>query len=669
MSVSIAGVTDGDNPGTGAITGPVVYYWQFEADPGSNTFEDILVLSGGEDIPVTGTTFTPGDDLVGLALRVKAVYQDANGVLEEVFSATTAPVANAVNDLPTFGPTINNLRPREGLLLTVNAATILDLDGTATALAANAFSFQWQQSADGGTTWTPIAGATGDSFLPEQGQVGLLLRVAATYTDDGNFSQTVFSLPTGVVGDLFIGTAGGNTFLGTSGDDAAFGEGGNDVLRGFVGNDTLDGDIGNDTLDGGTGIDTMSGGIGNDTYVVDNASDVVLEEGGEGTDTVQTSLVTYTLAENVENLTLISVANGGPTPGTVTTNFIWNGNALDNVITSNGGNDVLSGEGGNDTLTGNAGIDTLNGGTGIDTLNGGAGNDILVGGADSDTANGGAGDDRFVATVNDGNDTYNGGGDIDSYDLSGTTAGATIVVGSATSADIGSDTLTGIENYIGSQGGDIITVNGGINIIDGQGGSDTINAGGNNDTVTGGAGNDTLNGEAGNDTLDGGADDDTVRGGAGNDILAGGSGNDIFEYIIGDGADSVNGGSDSDTLNIVGTADANQLDVIFNGTSIIQFELGTVTGVEAMAADLLGGADRLSYAGTTVGVEVNLSGGTASGFSTIAGIENVTGGSGADILRGDGNAQVNNLAGGGGDDTYYADNVDTITEAASAGVD
>jgi Ca2+-binding RTX toxin-like protein len=238
----------------------------------------------------------------------------------------------------------------------------------------------------------------------------------------------------------------------------------------------------------------------------------------------------------------------------------------------------------------------------------------------------------------------------------------------ATSTAVGTDTLTAIENYIGSQGNDSITVNGGINVIDGQAGNDTINAGGNNDTVFGGIGNDTLNGEAGNDTMDGGADNDTLRGGAGNDTLAGGTGNDIFQYVIGDGVDAVDGGLGSDTLNILGTAAANTLDVIFSGT-ITQFEGGTVTGVEAVTADLLGGADRLSYAGSTSGVAVDLPAGTASGFSSIAGIENVTDGSGADTLRANGNAQNNNLAGGLGDDTYFADNGDTITEAAGAGTD
>ena len=56
--------------------------------------------------------------------------------------------------------------------------------------------------------------------------------------------------------------------------------------------------------------------------------------------------------------------------------------------------------------------------------------------------------------------------------------------------------------------------------------------------------------------------------------------------------------------------------------------------------------------------------GTASGFTSIAGIENVTGGSGNDTLTGAGNALVNNLTGGAGNDTYFADLGDTITEAA-----
>ena len=56
--------------------------------PGVGVFADILSdFAAGEVARVDGPTFTPTDAEVGLALRVRAVYKDANGVLEEVFSA------------------------------------------------------------------------------------------------------------------------------------------------------------------------------------------------------------------------------------------------------------------------------------------------------------------------------------------------------------------------------------------------------------------------------------------------------------------------------------------------------------------------------------------------------------------------------------------------------
>jgi serralysin len=180
----------------------------------------------------------------------------------------------------------------------------------------------------------------------------------------------------GGVGDDMIG--------GDDGNDILYGEDGNDTLQGAAGDDRLYGGAGNDTLNGGAGNDYMEGGTGNDYYYVYDAGDVVVERPGEGTDTVQTTLSTYRLPENVENL----IYYGGGITGT--------GNALDNVMTGSGGNDSFHGGGGNDALYGGDGSDTLYGEDGDDALNGGNGDDVLVGGAGADKLYGGGGADRFV---------------------------------------------------------------------------------------------------------------------------------------------------------------------------------------------------------------------------------------------------------------------------------
>jgi Ca2+-binding RTX toxin-like protein len=78
-------------------------------------------------------------------------------------------------------------------------------------------------------------------------------------------------------------------------------------ITGTAGNNTLTGTANDDYIDGGAGNDTLIGGAGNDTYIVDSTTDTITENANEGTDTVRSS-VTYTLAANVENLTLTGTA-------------------------------------------------------------------------------------------------------------------------------------------------------------------------------------------------------------------------------------------------------------------------------------------------------------------------------------------------------------------------
>jgi Ca2+-binding RTX toxin-like protein len=135
---------------------------------------------------------------------------------------------------------------------------------------------------------------------------------------------------------------------GGEGNDKLKGTANDDNINGNAGNDSISGLAGNDFLDGGVGNDNMIGGLGDDTYYVDSTKDVITERVNEGIDTL-VSTITYTLANNVENLTL---------SGSSSINGI--GNLLNN------------------TVIGNSGANLINGGLGNDTLTGGAGNDIFV---------------------------------------------------------------------------------------------------------------------------------------------------------------------------------------------------------------------------------------------------------------------------------------------------
>ena len=351
--------------------------------------------------------------------------------------------------------------------------------------------------------------------------------------------------------DLLQGGAGDDQLFGLEGDDALYGNAGNDFLDGGTGSDFMQGGSGNDAyvvddttdfvfenvfggtdtvlssvsytlaanvenltltgaaaidgtgnalaniltgnsannvLDGGTGADTLIGGSGNDTYVVDNLSDVVVENAGDGTDTVQSS-VTYTLAANVENLTLIGTGsiNGA-------------GNSLDNLIIGNSANNVLDG------------------GFGADTLIGGSGNDTYVVDNIGDlvTENMAEGTDTVQSAI-----TYLLGGNVENLILTGTAA----INGTGNSLD---NALTG---------------NSGNNTLNGDAGSDTLNGGLGDDTLYGADGTDMLNGGAGNDTLEGGSGNDVLDGGADLDSLRGGTGDDT--YVI----NAALGGPTSLTIN------------------------------------------------------------------------------------------------------------------------
>jgi len=579
--------------------------------------------------------------------------------------------------------------------------------------------------------------------------------------------------------DRMFGGAGNDTLRGLSGDDRLEGEDGNDSLVGGAGNDNMTGGAGNDVyvvdavgdivtesandgidtvqsavtwtlgadvenltltgttaingtgnvlantlignaaanrLDGGAGTDAMSGGAGNDTYVVDSAGDTITEAAGGGTDTVEASL-TWTLAADVENLTLTGAAAINAT-----------GNTLANALRGNAGNNTLNGGFGNDTMLGGAGDDTyivdatgdvvtenasegtdivqasvtwtlgsnvenliltgtaainatgntldnvLVGNTSNNTLTGGAGNDSLDGGAGTDTLIGGAGNDSY---------TVDATGDVVTENASE----GTDTVNSSVTWTLGSNlenlTLTGTA-AINATGNTL------VNTLRGNAANNLLNGGTGNDTMLGGAGDDTYvvdttgdvlteNANEGTDTVQSGvtwtlgsnlenltltgttaingtgnALDNRLTGNSANNTLTGGAGNDVLDG--GTGNDTMLGGAGNDSYVVNVTTDV----VTENANE------GTDTVNSAVTWTLGNNLENLTLTGTSA---INGTGNALANLLTGNSANNtLTSGAGNDTL--DGGAGNDTMLGGAGDDSYFVNVAsDVVTENANEGTD
>jgi Ca2+-binding RTX toxin-like protein len=520
----------------------------------------------------------------------------------------------------------------EGLELDVLGNPVLDADGNTIALAAALQSIDRIETSLGSYSLAPASRAFIENL---------------TYTGSGTFNGTGNALRNHIIGgagnDTLNGGAGIDTLEGGAGDDTydvdstqdviiegvnagtdlvrssvsytlganlenlnltggningtgnglanvINGSGGNNQLSGGAGNDTLNGGNGNDTLIGGEGNDSLVGGAGNDVYVISDGTDTIVEGANAGTDTVETTLNSFSLAAiaNVENLSF-----------TGTGAFAGTGNTLANVITGGVGSDTLDGGAGNDTLNGGNGDDSLVGGAGNDSLSGGAGSDRLIGGAGADTLTGGAGSDVFVfsavgdsgttATTRDLITDFARGDLIDvsalipgNFSFIGTNAFTAVnqlrytvsngqtVVEANTSGNSGAEftiALTGTlpltaDDFIGVSGAAPVTppapptVVAGVT-LSGNNRGNTLNGGAGDDVINGNGGNDNLNGGAGSDTINGGAGNDVINGGLGADVLTGGAGNDFFVFntALGGGnvdriTDFTNANGNNDTIRL-----------------------------------------------------------------------------------------------------------------------
>lgn len=422
---------------------------------------------------------------------------------------------------------------------------------------------------------------------------------------------------------------------GTQSNESGYGGTGNDSLNGLGGNDYLFGYEGNDVLDGGTGNDGLYGGIGNDSYVVDSLSDYTTEGFGEGIDLVQSS-VTWTLSDNVENLTLTGNAALNGT-----------GNDLDNVLIGNSAANTLIGFGGNDRLIGNAGNDTMIGGMGDDIY-------IVDSSADVITENLNEGLDSVESTA-----TYTLTANVENLTLAGTTAinGTGNALNNVLTGNSAVNTLTGgagndrldgkagADKMLGGTGDDTYVVDISTDVIteNANEGTDTVETGitytlgtnVENLVLTGTA---AINGTGNtlNNVITGNSSANTLSGGTGADTLIGGMGNDI--YVVDNALDTVtenlNEGADQVQASVTYSLTANVEDLILTGTTAIN--------------------------GTGNGLDNVLTGNSA--------VNTLTGGAGNDRL--DGKAGADKMLGGLGDDTYVVDvSTDVITENANEGSD
>ena len=390
-----------------------------------------------------------------------------------------------------------------------------------------------------------------------------------------------------------------NVLVGGKGSDTLWGQDGNDVLIGGDHSDTLKGGIGDDTLIGGHGVDDLDGGAGKDTIVMNHkehgASDFKVDlKAGKS---YGKSAGNWVLEDNFRN---IENATGGDL------NDLLVGSDGANVLNGGKGNDTLKGRGGDDVLISGTGVDQLDGGKGYDlahfgksatgvdvdlgagttgsgsirnveavvgsdhndTLKGTGTDNLLSGGKGNDTLRGRSGNDTLIGGA--GADVLDGGTGRDTAVFRDEKAGVNINMATGTVST--GDTLSSIENLIGSTHNDTLT---------GDNNSNQLFGGAGNDTLAGTAGENMLSGGVGNDSLTGGTGKDILSGGAGNDVIDGGAGNDIVNYSLDSNDRSTGrdinlqtgqvrartGAAETDTLrNIEGVIGSDQDDIIRGGS-------------------------------------------------------------------------------------------------------
>ena len=475
-------------------------------------------------------------------------------------------IGNSHDNVLTGGRGVNDMFGRDGNDILIGNADNDRMDGGAGIDAAS-----YSRSAHG-----VQVDLTQQSVLQDTGGAGQDILISIENLTGSNFADTL------------LGDDTTNTLLGGLGDDRLAAGGGND------------------RLDGGTGDDQLSGGLGNDMYIVDSLNDLVTEGVGAGSDTIVTHL-TYSLGDNIENLTLTGTADINGT-----------GNGLANVLTGNTGHNILRGgfgddtyvTDGNDTIGENAyeGTDTVRSsvtyslgsylenltltssgninGTGNalnNILTGNTRNNVLDGAAGADTMAGGRGNDTYIVDnagdvvqegVNAGTDTVRASV---TYSLAGGLSERLILTGAGNTNGTGNS----LDNrLVGNSGDNVLNGGYGADVMRGHEGDDSyyVDNAGDDVIETTGEGSDivyssitysladrfvenmTLIGPDAADAtgnslanvISGNKAANVLNGGYGADTLTGGLGADTFLFGTASGLDTITdfSASQGDTINV-----------------------------------------------------------------------------------------------------------------------
>jgi Ca2+-binding RTX toxin-like protein len=457
----------------------------------------------------------------------------------------------------------------------------------------------------------------------------------------------------------------------------------NDTITGSIYANNLSGSLGNDSINGSDGDDTINGGAGADTLIGGNGNDW-LSYSFDTTDSIQNGVDANAIAANF---------------GWTTQNWNWTGvnvnlstgvmSGLDGAVDTISGFENIAGTYYNDTLTGDGNDNRFRGYAGNDVIDGGGGSDTVIYSATYSRTSG-------IALALIVGEAPNG-------------VNVNLTTGIAQDGSGGTDTLTSIENVIGSLGNDSITGSTSIiNTLRGGAGNDlyygvesndvvvelagegtdsiyvnyaAVVAGNNIENVYVGIGvtgtasvlgnaenniivastaaQNTLQGLSGNDSLTSGTQGDVIDGGTGDDTMTGGGGSDV--YYVDSAAD------------VVVEQPSDGFDTVYTTATY------TLTAnVEQLVA--LGGA---TLTGTGNSGDNNMDAtlrGNGVTFNGLDGADNIYGSNYADSLSGGNGNDIllaylsvngsDTLVGGAGDDVYYLfENGDTIVELANEGFD